>query len=126
MNHAQPQTPQRQQPERRNTVQRENRATITRARNSNGATIRVVNTWMPEQITWYECPRCGRPANLDGETPPHCPLCGARAVARTWTRPNDKAPAPRPGRYEEVPDAHPRQPLPDGEYRVVRKTRTPD
>ena len=77
----------------------------------------------PERITWYECPRCGRPASLDGQRPPHCPLCGAHAIAHTWTRPDHEAPAPRPAHYQEVADAHPWMPLPDGEYRIMRKTR---
>ena len=80
----------------------------------------------PERKTWYECPQCGRPANLDGEKPPHCPLCGARAVARTWTRPDHEAPAPRPAHYEEIRNANPWRALPDGEYRIMRKTRAPE
>ena len=99
---------------------------IGRARRKGRTTIRVVNTWMPEQITRYECARCGRPANLDGEKPPHCPLCGARAVARTWTRPDHEAPAPRPAHYEEIRNANPWRALPDGEYRIMRKTRAPE
>jgi hypothetical protein len=97
-----------------------------RARRKARTAIRVVNTCMPEQITWYECPRCGRPANLDGQRPPHCPLCGAPAVAHTWTWPDQKTTAARPARYAEITDADPWTPLPDGEYRVVRKIRALD
>jgi hypothetical protein len=99
---------------------------IGRARRKARTTIRVVNAWMPERITRYECARCGRPPNLDGQQPPHCPLCGTPAVARTWTRPAPKANATRPARYTEIADANPWKPLPDGDYRIVRKTRPPD
>jgi hypothetical protein len=93
---------------------------IGRARRKPRTTIRVVPTG-PARITWYECAKCGRPAALNGETPPRCPVCGVPAVAHAWTRPNREASARRPTRWTHVAVASPFEPLPDGEYRIVRR-----
>jgi len=115
---------------------------IGRARRVPRTRIHIVSTG-PERITWYECPRCGAPARLDSADK-RCVLCRAPAVRREWVRPDieraderasqRRAPATwvgaEPGRdharYTEITDANPWKPLPDGEYRVVRKIRAPD
>lgn len=96
---------------------------IGRAGRRPHVSIHAVPTW-PERITWYECPKCGRAAGLNGETPPRCPLCGVPAMARTWTQPTREAPTPPPARWTEVAVTNPWKPLPDGEYRIMRKDRT--
>jgi hypothetical protein len=96
---------------------------IGRARRKPRTTIRVVPTG-PKRISWYECSKCGRPAALNGENPPRCPVCGVPAVAHAWTRPNREASARRPTRWRDVAVASPFEPLPDGEYRIMRKDRT--
>ena len=114
---------------------------IGRARRVPCTRIHIVSTW-PERITWYECPRCGAPARLDSADK-RCTLCREPAVRREWVRPDIKraderarqrrAPAPwvgteredGPAHYTEITNAHPWKPLPDGDYRIMRKTRGP-
>jgi ribosomal protein L37E len=128
---------------RRSSLHEIHRA-IGRARRRPKSAIRVVYTALPERKTWYECASCGSEAYREDSRGKHCRLCGSPAVQREWVRPDitqaeerarqrraqftwvGSGPGGRPTRYAEVTNAHPWKPLPDGEYRIVRKTRTPD
>jgi hypothetical protein len=86
------------------------------------------------------CPRCGIPARLDSSDK-RCTVCRVAAVPRAWVRPDiaraeERArrrrtrftwvrtgPADRQVRATEIKDADPWMPLPDGNYRIIRKTR---
>ena len=123
----------------RNSALHEIHHAIGRAKRIPRTRIHIVSTG-PERITWYECPRCGAPARLDS-TDKRCMLCRAPALRREWVRPDIERADERarrrharntwdgtePGdghaRYEEVRDAHPWTPLPDGDYRIMRKSR---
>ena len=98
----------------------------------------------PERKIWYECTRCGSEAYREDSHGRHCRLCGSMAVQREWVRPDIAQAEERArqrhapftwvgtgtggthARYEEVANAHPRKPLPDGDYRILRKIRAPD
>ena len=111
---------------------------IGRARRKPRTTIRVIHTW-PARVTWYECPRCGTPASLDSSDK-RCTVCRVAAVPRAWVRPDvaraeertrrrrtrftwaRTGPRGSPTRFAELGDAHPWTPVPDGEYRSLRKS----
>jgi ribosomal protein L37E len=117
---------------------------IGRAKRRPKSAISVVYTALPERKTWYECTRCGSEAYREDSHGRHCRLCGSAAGQREWVRPDiaqaeeharqRHAPFTWVGtgtgdthaRYEEVTGVHPRKPLPDGDYRILRKIRAPD
>jgi hypothetical protein len=88
------------------------------------------------------CPRCGTPARLDSSDK-RCTVCRVAAVPRAWVRPDvaraeerarrrrarftwvGTGPGGSPTRYAELADADPWTPLPDGNYRIIRKSRGP-
>jgi hypothetical protein len=114
---------------------------IGRARRIPRTRIRIVPTG-PERITWYECPRCGTPVSLDSRDK-RCTVCRVAAVPRAWVRPDvaraderarrrrarftwvGTGPADRQVCATEIADADPWTPLPDGNYRIIRKSRGP-
>jgi hypothetical protein len=117
---------------------------IGRAKRRPKSVIRIVYTALPERKTWYECTRCGGEAYREDNHGRHCRLCGSTAVQREWVRPDiaqveertrrrraqftwvGTGPGRDHARYTEITGANPQKPLPDGEYRVVRKIRPPD
>ena len=117
---------------------------IGRAKRRPAGAIRDAYTALPERKTWYECPRCGGEAYREDSRGKHCRLCGSVAILREWVRPDivqaeerarqrraqvtwaGTGPGGGPTRYEEVTNAHPWKPLPEGEYRIMRKIRAPD
>jgi hypothetical protein len=116
---------------------------IGRAKRRPKSAIRVSYTALPERKTWYECTRCGSEAYREDSRGQHCRLCGSIAVQREWVRPDilraeerarrrrarftwvGTGPGSGHARYAEIADAHPWTPLPDGDYRILRKTRGP-
>jgi ribosomal protein L37E len=116
---------------------------IGRAKRRPKSAIRVDYTAMPERKTWYECARCGSEAYREDNHGRHCRLCGSAVGQREWVRPDiaqaeERARRRRaqftwvgtgPGggraRDAEITDANPWKPLPDGDYRILRKTRGP-
>jgi hypothetical protein len=83
---------QRQWSARPSAAHHEIRAAIARVCRTSRTSIRVVNTWLPDAVHYFECPECGCNVHYGSAGSERCQLCQAWMQRRAWYNPYRKLP----------------------------------